>query len=82
MERARALHTSTWLHHLATVDGRADMFSQMTTLFDDPGLVNALLPRQLAVTGADVAAVVRDYLRPDNRVVLVFQPVDEAEEAA
>jgi predicted Zn-dependent peptidase len=82
MERARAVHTSIWLHHLATVDGRADMFSQFTTLFDDPGLVNTLLPRQLAVTAADVAAAARDYLRPDNRVVLVFQPSDDAEAAA
>jgi predicted Zn-dependent peptidase len=82
MERARALLTSTWLHHLATVDGRADMFSQLTTLFGDPGLVNSLLPRQLAVTADDVARVARDYLRPDNRVVLVFEPADDTEEAA
>jgi predicted Zn-dependent peptidase len=82
MERARAVHTSTWLHHLATVDGRADMFSQVTTLFGDPGLVNTLLPRQLAVTADDVAAVARDFLRPDNRVVLVFEPAGDAEETA
>jgi predicted Zn-dependent peptidase len=71
-----------WLHHLATVDGRADTFSQLTTLFGDPGLLNTLLPRQLAVTADDVAKVAGEFLRPDNRVVLVFQPIDEAEEAA
>ena len=80
MTRARALITSEWLHHLATVDGRADMFSQFTTLFDDPGLVNDMLPRILAVTPEDVARVAADVLRPDNRVVLVFEP--EAAEAA
>jgi predicted Zn-dependent peptidase len=80
MTRARALITSEWLHHLANVDGRADMFSQFTTLFDDPGLVNDMLPRILAVTPEDVVRVAADVLRPDNRVVLVFEP--EAAEAA
>jgi predicted Zn-dependent peptidase len=82
MERARALLTSTWLHHLATVDGRADMFSQLTTLFGDPSLVNTLLPRQLAVPAVDVAGVAAEVLRPDNRVVLVYEPMSEAEAAA
>jgi zinc protease len=80
MARARALITSEWLHHLADVDGRADMFSQFTTLFDSPGLVNDMLPRVLAVTADDVARVAADVIRPDNRVVLVFEP--EAAEAA
>jgi predicted Zn-dependent peptidase len=80
MARARALITSEWLHHLADVDGRADMFSQFTTLFDSPGLVNDMLPRLLAVTADDVARVAADVIRPDNRVVLVFEP--EAAEAA
>jgi predicted Zn-dependent peptidase len=80
MARARALITSEWLHHLASVDGRADMFSQFTTLFGDPDLVNEMLPRILAVTPDDVKRAAADVIRPDNRVVLVFEP--EAAEAA
>ena len=80
MTRARALITSEWLHHLASVDGRADMFSQFTTLFGDPGLVNDMLPRILAVTADDVRQAAADVIRQDNRVVLVFEP--EAAEAA
>jgi predicted Zn-dependent peptidase len=82
LERARALITSDWLHHLATVDGRADTFSQFTTLFGDPGLVNDMLPRVLAVTEDDVRAAAADVLREDNRVVLVFEPSDEPDEVA
>jgi zinc protease len=80
MERARALITSTWLHHLSTVDGRADMFSQFTTLFDAPELVNDTLPRLLAVTAEDAARAAAEVLRPDNRLVLRFVPA--ADEAA
>jgi predicted Zn-dependent peptidase len=80
MERARSLLTSNWLHHLTNVDGRADAFSQFTTLFDDPALVNDMLPRLLAVTAEQAAEQAASVLRPDNRLVLVFVPA--AEEAA
>jgi predicted Zn-dependent peptidase len=82
LERARALITSDWLHHLATVDGRADTFSQFTTLFDEPALVNEMLPRVLSVTDDDLRRVAADVIRPDNRVVLVFEPAGEPDEAA
>lgn len=83
LERARALTTSQWLHHLATVDGRADAFSQFTTLFDAPELVNDLLPRVLAVTAEEAASAAGSVLRADNRVVLVYVPeVDTADEVA
>ena len=80
LERARAVITSDWLHHLSTVDGRADMFSQFTTLFGDPGLVNDTLPRLLAVTAADVQQAAAEVLRPDNRVVLLFEPAAESDD--
>jgi predicted Zn-dependent peptidase len=78
MERARSLITSNWLHHLATVDGRADTFSQFTTLFDAPELVNDMLPRLLAVTAEEAARWAGEVIRPDNRLVLQFVPADEA----
>jgi predicted Zn-dependent peptidase len=37
-----------------------------------------MLPRVLAVTSADVCRVAADVLRPDNRVVLVFEPESDA----
>src|SRR3954452_5570495 len=78
MERARALITSDWLHHLSTVDGRADTFSQLATLFDEPGLVNDMLPRVLSVTADGVRRAAADVLRADNRVVLRFEPAGES----
>ena len=74
----RSMLSSTWLHHLATVDGRADMFSQFTTLFDAPELVNDALPRMLAVTPEQAVAAAADVIRPDNRLVLVYVPAEEA----
>jgi len=80
LERARSLLTSGWLHHLTSVDGRADAFSQFTTLFDAPELVNETLPRLLSVTAEEAAHWAGEVIRPDNRVVLQFVPA--AEESA
>jgi predicted Zn-dependent peptidase len=84
LSRAKALITSQWLHHLASVDGRADTFNEYATLLGDPGLVNEALPTILRVSAEDVQAVVAEVMRPDNRVVLTFLPSDSdgAEAAA
>jgi predicted Zn-dependent peptidase len=84
LERAKALLTSQWLHHLASVDGRADTFNEYATLLGDPALVQQALPSILAVTAGDVVAVVGEVMRHDNRVVLTFLPdsPDEQEAAA
>ncbi len=52
------------------------------TLFDDPGLVDAMLERYLAVTAADIQAVSAAVFRPDNRLVLTYLPAAAAPEEA
>jgi len=44
------------------------------TLFDDPGLINDILPRYLATTAEEIRAVCADVFRADNRVVLTYLP--------
>ena len=84
LERAQALISSHWLHHLSNVDGRADSFGQYATLLGDPGLLNDALAKWRAVTAEDVVAVTAEVLRPENRAVITFLPdvVDEQEAAA
>jgi predicted Zn-dependent peptidase len=84
VERAKALLTSQWLHHLSAVEGRADTFSQYATLLGDPDLINEALPAWLAVTAADVEVVTAEVLSPTNRAVITFIPdsADEQEAAA
>jgi predicted Zn-dependent peptidase len=84
LERAKALLTSHWLHHLSGVDGRADTFNQLATLLGDPGLINEALPKLMAVTADEVVDVVGEVMRADNRVVVTFVPdmPGDQEEAA
>jgi predicted Zn-dependent peptidase len=84
VERAKALLTSHWLHHLSSVDGRADTFSQYATLLGDPGGVNDALARWLAVSADDIVAVTAEVLNENNRAVITYLPdaADEQEAAA
>ena len=74
LERARALIESDELGALSRVEERADRLSMYATLFDDPELINRMLPRYLAVTPDDIQATASAVFRPDNRVVLTYLP--------
>ena len=74
LARAQALVEADELGALQRVEERADRLSMYATLFDDPGMINAMLPRYLAVTGDDIRVAARDVFRADNRVVLTYLP--------
>lgn len=74
LERARALIESDELGVLQRVEERADRLSMYATLFDDPDLINRMLPRYLSVSAEQIRTVARDVFRPDNRVVLTYLP--------
>jgi predicted Zn-dependent peptidase len=82
LERARALTEADELGALQRVDERADRLSMYATLFDDPDLINRMLPRYLAVTASDIEAVCGAVFRPDNRVVLTYVPTGAAARSA
>ena len=83
LARARALIETEELGGLSRVEERADRLSMYATLFDDPDLINRMLPRYLAVSAEQIRSVAADVFRPDNRVVLTYLPeLPPAETAA
>ncbi len=72
--RARALIETDELGALSRVDERADRLSMFATLFDDPDLINRMLPRYLAVTPEALREAAAATFRADNRVVLTYVP--------
>jgi predicted Zn-dependent peptidase len=74
LDRARALTEADELGALMRVDERADRLSMYATLFDDPELINRILPRYLAVTAEDIQRVCADVFRVENRAVLTYVP--------
>jgi predicted Zn-dependent peptidase len=74
LARARALIETEELGGLSRVEERADRLSMYATLFDDPDLINQMLPRYLAVTAEDIRSIAADVFREDNRVILTYLP--------
>ncbi len=81
MERAQALLEREWLDRLGTVAGRADELCRYAVLFGDPQLAFTAVNRILDITAEEVRAVAAARLRPDNRAVLVYEPLPPAETA-
>ena len=75
LERAQALLEREWLDRLGTVAGRADELCRFAVLFGDPQLAFTAVDRLLDVTAEEVRAIAAARLRPDNRAVLVYEPV-------
>jgi predicted Zn-dependent peptidase len=74
MARAKALVEADELGSLARVEERARRLAEYAGLFDDPGLINSLLPRYLSVTPEQMRDAARAVFRADNRVVLTYVP--------
>jgi predicted Zn-dependent peptidase len=81
MERAQALLEREWLDRLGTAAGRADQLCRHAVLFGDPQLAFTAVSRILSVTAEEVAAVAAARLRPDNRAVLIYEPVTSEDTA-
>jgi predicted Zn-dependent peptidase len=74
LARAKALIESDELGALQRVDERADRLAMYATLFDDPDLINQMLPRYLSVTADQIREITAQVFRPENRVVLTYLP--------
>jgi predicted Zn-dependent peptidase len=81
MERAQALVERGWLDRLGTMAGRADELCRYAVLFGDPRLAFTAVNRILDVSAEEVRAVAEARLRPDNRAVLVYEPVTSQDTA-
>ncbi len=82
MERAQALLEREWLDRLGTVMGRANELCRYAMLFGDPRLAFTAVDRILGVSAEQVRAVAAARLRPDNRAVLVYEPLTPGDRAA
>ena len=74
LERAKALTEADELGALQSVHEKADRLSMYATLFDDPGMINTILPRYLSTTAEQIREVCADVFRADNRVVITYLP--------
>jgi zinc protease len=76
VEKAKALAETDFWSALVDVDGRAEALGHYETALGDFRKVNTIAQRLAAVTVEDVARVVRAYLRPERRTIVIATPED------
>ena len=78
--RARALIETSFVTSMQSAAERADQLSRFATYFGDPTLVNTQVARYRATSAADVSALARERLGPDNRALLLYVPAETDEQ--
>jgi predicted Zn-dependent peptidase len=74
MERARNRALTEHYTALQTLENRADLFSQLTTYFDDPGGIERELLQYLDLDGSELRDFAARHLAEDERVAVLFVP--------
>src|SRR4029078_13457887 len=82
VEKAKALAETDFWSSLVDLDGKAEALGHYETALGDFRKLDALGRRLTSVTADDVARVVRTYLVPAKRTIVIAEPEDaDAEDA-
>lgn len=73
VERVHVQFERAWLSQCSHLDARADLFSSLATLDDDPDRVNRRVAEYTSVGIDEVADAARTHLRADQRAVLSYE---------
>jgi zinc protease len=74
LQRARNQMRARFIRSLQTAMGKAEALQRFTLYFGDPAAIRTAMDPYLAVTAADIQRVARQYLRPENRAVVITLP--------
>jgi len=81
VDKAKALAETDFWSALVDVDGKAEALGHYETALGDFRWLGVIAERLTAVTVDDVAHVVRSYLVPAHRTIVIAEPDEAAEQA-
>ena len=76
VEKAKALAETDFWTSLVDVDGKAEALGHYETALGDFRKLDTIAKRLTSVTADDVARVVRTYLQPAKRTIVIAEPED------
>jgi zinc protease len=74
LQRAKNLRRARFIRSMQTAMGKAETLQLYALHFGDPAAIRTAMDPFMAVTAADVQRVARQYLRPENRAVVITLP--------
>ncbi len=81
VEKAKALAETDFWSSLVDIDGRAEALGHYETALGDFRQLGVIAERLSQVTVEDVARVMREYLRPDRRTIVIAEPEPDSDDA-
>ncbi|MBV9774424.1 MAG: insulinase family protein [Gemmatimonadetes bacterium] len=78
LDRVKNQYRSQAVRGLQTAFGRAEALNRYELFYGDASLIRTDLDRYMAVTREDIQRVARQYLVPNNRLVIVTLPASAA----
>ncbi len=80
VDKAKALTETDFWSALVDIDGKAEALGHYETALGDFRKLGAIADRLTAVTTDDVARVIRTYLQPAKRTIVIAEPEPDEEE--
>jgi zinc protease len=80
VEKAKALAETDFWSSLVDVDGKAEALGHYETALGDFRRLSVIAERLTHVTADDVARVVRTYLLPTRRTIVIAEPEEDGDE--
>jgi len=80
VEKAKAIAETDFWSSLVDVDGKAEALGHYETALGDFRRLSVIADRLTQVTADDVARVVRNYLLPTKRTIVIAEPEEDGEE--
>jgi predicted Zn-dependent peptidase len=74
LQRARTSARRAAVSTRTSALARAQRLADDAVIFDDPGRMNTLEKRRMAVTAAQIQEAAKKYLKPTNRTVVITEP--------
>ncbi len=74
LEKAKIKFKSDFISNRQTCMNKAEQLQHYAWFHDDLSEINTDLDKYMAVTAKDIQRVARQYLRPDNRTMVIAQP--------
>jgi zinc protease len=79
VEKAKAIAETDFWSSLVDVDGKAEALGHYETALGDFRRLSVIAERLTQVTADDVARVVRNYLLPTKRTIVIAEPEEDGE---
>jgi len=74
IEKAKNKIETRFTYRTQSILFKADLLAHLKCFYDNPELINGIIKKYDTITRDDIIAAAREFLKPENSVILVYLP--------